>query len=59
MNQRKYIAKINDDDSFFPAQHKVISDHEFVLKYLKHDKFTFVDKIEEATIIWLTGAADE
>lgn len=59
VSQKQYIAKITNDDSFFPSKHKVISDHEFVLKYLKHDMFTFVDKIEDATIIWLTGAADE
>jgi len=27
VSQRQYIAKINEDDSFFPSKHKVISDH--------------------------------
>jgi hypothetical protein len=35
ISQRQYIAKISEDDSFFPAKHRVISDHQFVLKYLK------------------------
>ena len=37
----------------------MISDYEYINKYLKHEGFEIVTELEKAHIIWLVGAAEE
>lgn len=37
----------------------VITDYEYISKYLKHERFEIVNELEKAKIVWLIGAAEE
>lgn len=49
------ISKIelNDDKKW-----RVISDYEYINKYLKHERFEIVSELDKADIVWLIAAAE-
>lgn len=45
--------ELNDDKKW-----RVISDYEYINKYLKHERFEIVSEFDKADIVWLIAAAE-
>ena len=55
IKQREVAAKIGT----YPEMLNVITDYEFIQKYLKNERFRLVEDLNKADIVWLVSAADE